>query len=64
MLDPWDLSSEIRGRQIASAAVAHGATTKECPDCEAHWDRDSEDHCATCGLSLDDLRKRLERRAT
>lgn len=64
MLDPWDLSTAIRGQQIAAAAHAHGAASKECPDCESHWDRELEHRCATCGLTLDDLAARLERRAT
>lgn len=62
MLDPWDLSVDIRNQQIAAAGVAHGTASLHCPDCGARWDRSLTDRCATCGLTSDDLRARLERR--
>lgn len=55
-MDPWN-------PLLTTVALAHGSPMTNCPDCESHWDRAVEDHCATCGLSLDDLRDRLERRA-
>lgn len=66
MLDPWlwSLSEQIRDRQIVEAAIVHGSPTTDCPDCESHWDRATEDACSTCGLSLDDLRARLERKVS
>lgn len=64
MIMAIDEVAKIPDRVFEAVGRAHGAASKECPDCESHWDREIEDRCATCGLTLDDLTARLERRAT
>lgn len=70
-MDPWnpllmaiDEVSAIPEELLKAVGDAHGSPRNECPDCESHWDRELEDRCASCGLSADDLRDRIERRAT
>jgi hypothetical protein len=60
-----DEVARIDDKVLAGVAQAYGARPEhECPDCESHWDRTLEAACTTCGLSVDDLAARLERRAT
>lgn len=49
---------------VAAAKAYNAPKARTCPDCESHWDQSAEDVCATCGLSIDDLAARLERRTT
>jgi hypothetical protein len=59
------VNAEEQARDLVLAAVAEAHVLlgeHVCPDCESHWDVTEEDACETCGLSLDDLYLRLERK--
>lgn len=60
------VDDEVRGMILTAAKQAYSGSLKqnECPDCELYFNIDEEEVCMNCGLSLDDLCARLERRVT
>lgn len=55
--------SEVETIILGAVANAYGALRfEECPDCEGPFNPSEDEACQNCGLTVDDLCARLERR--